>query len=148
MKADYAAAASALKAKGAKVALAAVDCTQERGLMTKANIEGFPTLKYYEGTKIAFEYDGGRSKDDLVRFGMDPKPQRQAKKVEEDAGSGFDWSSLPGGEDVRVLTEANFKESLGKLDGALVMFYAPCEFDSHNYISIILFNQVEMKNIP
>ncbi|CAG0921552.1 unnamed protein product [Notodromas monacha] len=128
MKSDYAAAAAALHAAGnKKTFLASVDCTQEQDLMKKANVQGFPTLKFYKGSELAFEYDGGRSKEDLLAFALDPKPQQRRPAVADQppANIGFDWASLPGGSEVLVLTKENFGDALQSVDAALVMFYAP-----------------------
>lgn len=47
--------------------LAAVDCTKNRKVAGKYEIKGYPTLKYFKDGKDS-EYEGGRSKEDLISF--------------------------------------------------------------------------------
>lgn len=37
-----------------------------------------------------------------------------------------DWEGLPGGDDVKVLTDSTIKGFIKSTPAALIMFYAPC----------------------
>jgi hypothetical protein len=73
MKAAYGHAASELKSFVPGSYLAAVDATKSPKLKDKYDIQGFPTMKYFENGNLKFEYMGGRSKDDFVNFMREPK---------------------------------------------------------------------------
>ena len=53
--------------------LAAVDATKAAGLQKRFEVKGFPTLKYFENGQFKFDYNGGRTKDDLVNFMRSPQ---------------------------------------------------------------------------
>ena len=48
--------------------LAAVDATKSPKLSQRFELRGFPTLKLFEQGKFKFDYEGARSKEDLVGF--------------------------------------------------------------------------------
>jgi protein disulfide-isomerase-like protein len=49
--------------------MVAVDCTEEKSTCDKFNVGGYPTLKYFSSsTDEGSDYEGGRSKGDLVKF--------------------------------------------------------------------------------
>jgi len=55
----------------------AVDCTAGAGaqaLCGRYEVTGYPTIKYFAKGKLAFDYAGGRKKDDFIEFMTDPKP--------------------------------------------------------------------------
>lgn len=62
---EYAKAAQQLA--GEPVALAKVDATENNGLAQKYEVQGFPTLKFFNGGK-ASEYNGGRTAGDIVSW--------------------------------------------------------------------------------
>lgn len=47
--------------------LAAVDCTVQVKTAAKYDITGYPTIKHFQDG-VAFEYTGGRSKEELIHF--------------------------------------------------------------------------------
>lgn len=52
--------------------LAAVDATRSKRLAEKFALKGFPTLKYFENGQFKFDYNGGRTKEDLINFMRNP----------------------------------------------------------------------------
>jgi protein disulfide-isomerase A6 len=55
-----------------KFKMGKLDATTEKSTGQKYKVEGFPTIKFFGGDKTAPEdYNGGRTKSDLVTFGMD-----------------------------------------------------------------------------
>lgn len=67
---QWAAAANDLEGRGIK--LGALDATVHKAMASKYKVEGFPTIKYFGADKSSPEdYSGGRTKSDIVTFGMD-----------------------------------------------------------------------------
>ncbi|CAF1081329.1 unnamed protein product [Adineta steineri] len=63
----YAAAAKQLADSGSDIKLATVDATVDQDLAQKYDVKGYPTIKFFsDGT--TFEYNGGRSQDDIVSW--------------------------------------------------------------------------------
>ncbi|KAK7940144.1 hypothetical protein WMY93_003470 [Mugilogobius chulae] len=69
---EWAAAASSVKdqTKG-KVKLGAVDATVHQGLASRYGIRGFPTIKIFRKGEQPEDYQGGRSRDDIINTAMD-----------------------------------------------------------------------------
>lgn len=69
---EWAAAATEIKeqAKG-KVKLAAVDATVNQMLASRYGIRGFPTIKIFQKGEDPIDYDGGRSKADIIARALD-----------------------------------------------------------------------------
>jgi len=122
MKPAYAAAAAAVKSLVPGAYLAAVDATQASALGKRFQLQGFPTLKYFERGQFRFDYSGQRTQDALVAFVREPKEAAPAAAASED-----DWSSHTGHEHVNMLTDQSFDEFVGAKSKVLVMFYAPCK---------------------
>ena len=115
MKPQYEDAANELHEKKPEAKLAAVDLTANKGLSSKLNVAGFPTLKYFENGEESYEVDY-RTKDDIVSFMMDPKePPPKPKEVAWDEEES----------EVVHLEEQSFYSTLKKRKHSLVMFYAP-----------------------
>lgn len=57
-------------ADSAKVAIVDVDCTDSanEGLCQKQGVQGYPTIKYYEGSDEGADYEGGRDEADIKKF--------------------------------------------------------------------------------
>lgn len=125
MKPSYMDAAEELATKNARSVLAAVDCTKEKSLAKKFDIEGFPTLKYFRKGVFFKEYRKSRTKEDLVDFMLfseDAEPAAaKAEKPEKPVEAA--WSDED--TDVFHLTENTFDEFIKTHSSALVMFYAP-----------------------
>ncbi|NP_001080305.1 protein disulfide isomerase family A member 6 S homeolog precursor [Xenopus laevis] len=69
---EWAAAATEVKEKtNGKVKLAAVDATVSQVLASRYGIRGFPTIKIFQKGEEPVDYDGGRTKPDIVARAVD-----------------------------------------------------------------------------
>ena len=96
-----------------KVTIAKVDADNHKELGKKFGVQGFPTLKWFDG-KIdkAQEYNSGRDLESLQKFVQEKsgvKPKTKAK--------------LPS--QIVMLDNQSFKEKVGKDQDVLVAFTAP-----------------------
>lgn len=96
-----------------KVTVAKVDADANRDLGKRFGIQGFPTLKWFDGTSDKpVDYSGGRDLESLSSFitektGIKPRaPQTEPSKVE-------------------MLNDASFKTTVGGDKDVLVAFTAP-----------------------
>uniref|UniRef100_A0A8R1Y528 Protein disulfide-isomerase n=1 Tax=Onchocerca volvulus TaxID=6282 RepID=A0A8R1Y528_ONCVO len=96
-------------AKKLKVPLAKVDATIETNLAKTYNIEGFPTLKFWQNGKDPVDYDGGRESDEIVKW------------ISEKT----DPTYKPPPSAVTKLTNEEFTEFITLHRLVLVKFYAP-----------------------
>eukprot|EP00795_Rhopilema_esculentum_P014183 gene14183-5188_t len=115
MKPAYEEAAEELQSQGASGVLAAVDCTKNSALRDKYEIKGFPTLKYFRNGESKVKYESGRTKENLVKFMLNP-----GKAIPPPA---TDWSEES--KHVVFLTSNTFDEFAKDKSDMLVMFYAP-----------------------
>ncbi|KAI9733311.1 MAG: hypothetical protein M1834_003395 [Cirrosporium novae-zelandiae] len=96
-----------------KVSIAKVDADANKDLGRRFGVQGFPTLKWFDGkSDTPEEYNGGRDLDSLMEFITDKtaiKPK--AKK------------GLPS--DVEMLSDQTFEEKIGGESHVLVAFTAP-----------------------
>ncbi|XP_078580818.1 uncharacterized protein LOC144864522 isoform X2 [Branchiostoma floridae x Branchiostoma japonicum] len=116
MKPAYQDAAEKLLKENPEAKLAAVDATKYAALGTKYEVRGYPTIKYFKNGEMAFQYNKGRTTDDIVAFMKDPKdtpPPPPEKEWSEEAS------------DVVHLTDATFATYTQENSPVLVMFYAP-----------------------
>ncbi|KFY66921.1 hypothetical protein V496_01859 [Pseudogymnoascus sp. VKM F-4515 (FW-2607)] len=96
-----------------KVSVAKVDADAEKSLGKRFGIQGFPTLKWFDGkSKDPQDYSGGRDLESLTKFITD-KTGIKPRKAKAPAS------------DVVFLTDANFKEAIGGDKAVLVAFTAP-----------------------
>ncbi|VDO24938.1 unnamed protein product [Onchocerca flexuosa] len=99
-------------AKKVKVPLAKVDATIETNLAKTCfsyNIEGFPTLKFWQNGEDPIDYDGGRESDEIVKW------------ISEKT----DPTYKPPPSVVTKLTKEEFTEFITLHQLVLVKFYAP-----------------------
>ncbi|KAM9355185.1 protein disulfide-isomerase A6 [Pholidichthys leucotaenia] len=69
---EWAAAATSVKEQtNGKVHLGAVDATVHQGLASRYGIRGFPTIKVFRKGEEPQDYQGGRSRDDIIAQAMD-----------------------------------------------------------------------------
>ncbi|KAF8852287.1 disulfide isomerase [Acephala macrosclerotiorum] len=96
-----------------KVSIAKVDADAEKTLGKRFGIQGFPTIKYFDGKSDKPEdYSGGRDIDSLTEFitkktGVKPKKAKAAPSQ------------------VEMLSDKSFKEQIGGDKDVLVAFTAP-----------------------
>lgn len=106
--------ATAFAAAGNKVSIANVDVDKHKDLGKRFGVQGFPTLKWFDGTPGAEpeDYNGGRDLESLTKFvteksGVKTKaPKKAASHVE-------------------MLTDTTFKQEIGGDKDVLVAFTAP-----------------------
>jgi protein disulfide-isomerase A6 len=89
-----------------KFKMGQVDATTEKSLAQKYGVQGFPTIKYFGQDKQAADYQGGRSKSDIVTFAMD--------KVE---------SSLPPPEVTELVSQQIWDDNCAAKSICLVAFF-------------------------
>lgn len=95
-----------------KVQIAKVDADAQKSLSNRFNIQGFPTLKWFDGkSKEPEDYSGGRDLDSLSDFIFQKTGVRTKKKA-----------SAP--QHVALLSDTNFKKTIGEKH-VLVAFTAP-----------------------
>lgn len=100
-------------AKNDKLTIAKVDADREKALGKRFGIQGFPTIKYFDGkSETPEDYNGGRDIESLTEFlkgkiGVGPR-----KKAPEPSK-------------VEMLTDTTFKEKIGSDKDVLVAFTAP-----------------------
>jgi protein disulfide-isomerase A6 len=96
-----------------KVAIAKVDADAEKSLGKRFGIQGFPTIKFFDGKSDKPEdYNGGRDLESLTEFitkktGIKPKKAKAAPSQ------------------VEMLNDKTFKEQIGGDKDVLVAFTAP-----------------------
>lgn len=96
-----------------KVQIAKVDADAHRSLGKRFGIQGFPTLKYFDGkSDTPSDYKSGRDLESLVSFIGDKTGAKPKKKLE-----------LPS--EVSVLNDKSFSEAIGGDKNVLVAFTAP-----------------------
>ena len=96
-----------------KVSIAKVDADAEKSLGTRFGIQGFPTLKWFDGKSDKPEdYNGGRDLESLTDFVVEKTGIRLKKKAVPPS-------------DVVMLNDTSFKSEIGGDKNALVAFTAP-----------------------
>jgi len=96
-----------------KITIAKVNADAEKSLGKRFGIQGFPTIKYFDGkSEEPEDYSGGRDIDSLTEF-LTKKTGVRPKKAK----------ALPS--QVEMLTDKSFKEQIGGDKDVLVAFTAP-----------------------
>ncbi|KAL2119360.1 hypothetical protein VTJ04DRAFT_6320 [Mycothermus thermophilus] len=96
-----------------KVQIAKVDADAERELGKKYGVQGFPTIKFFDGkSDKPIEYNGGRDFDSLANFITEKTGVRPRKKQAPPSH-------------VVILNDSNFKQQIGGDKHVLVAFTAP-----------------------
>lgn len=96
-----------------KITIAKVDADAERSLGTRFGIQGFPTIKYFDGKSDKPEdYNGGRDLESLTEF-INKKTGAKPRKVITPPSS------------IEHFTDKTFKETIGSDKDVLVAFTAP-----------------------
>ncbi|RYO94424.1 hypothetical protein DL762_000520 [Monosporascus cannonballus] len=95
------------------VQIAKVDADAEKELGKRFGIQGFPTLKWFDGkSDTPTDYNGGRDLESLTSFIAEKTGVKAKRKLE-----------MPS--QVEMLTDASFKEIVGSDKNVLVAFTAP-----------------------
>jgi protein disulfide-isomerase A6 len=95
-----------------KLVIGKVDADDHKDLGRKFGVQGFPTLKWFDGkSKDPEDYNGGRDIESLTKFitektGIKPKSAKVVSKV-------------------TMLTDRTFNETIGSEKNVLVAFTAP-----------------------
>lgn len=96
-----------------KVQIAKVDADAERELGKKYGVQGFPTLKWFDGkSTYPTDYSGGRDIDSLTEFITEKTGVRPRKKAATPSN-------------VVMLTDETFEKEVGGDKNILVAFTAP-----------------------
>lgn len=96
-----------------KVSISKVDADEHKSLGKRFGVQGFPTLKWFDGkSDVPEEYQGGRDLESLASFitektGIRPKLKKAAPSQ------------------VEILTDTTFKTKIGGEQHVLVAFTAP-----------------------
>ena len=96
-----------------KVSIAKVDADAEKDLGRRFGVQGFPTLKWFDGKSDTSEdYNGGRDLDSLSDFII----EKTGIKIK---------TKKPAPSAVEVLTDRTFKQEIGGDKDILIAFTAP-----------------------
>ncbi|KAH7419275.1 thioredoxin-like protein [Cadophora sp. MPI-SDFR-AT-0126] len=96
-----------------KISIAKVDADAEKSLGKRFGIQGFPTIKYFNGKdETPEDYNGGRDLESLTEF-ISKKTGIKAKKAKVAPSA------------VEMLNDKTFKEKIGADQDAIVAFTAP-----------------------
>jgi protein disulfide-isomerase A6 len=96
-----------------KVQIAKVDADAEKDLGHRFGVQGFPTLKFFDGkSKDPVDYNGGRDLDSLTAF-ITEKTGVRARKSQKPPSN------------VVMLTDESFGKTIGGDKDVLVAFTAP-----------------------
>jgi protein disulfide-isomerase A6 len=105
--------ASLFESASSKISIAKVDADAEKSLGKRFGIQGFPTLKWFDGKSDKPEdYNGGRDLESLINFITEKTGIKPKKK-----------GVMPSA--VEMLTDELFKEKVGGDQDVLVAFTAP-----------------------
>jgi protein disulfide-isomerase A6 len=100
-------------AKADKLTIAKIDADREKSLGTRFGIQGFPTIKFFDGkSDKPEEYNGGRDLESLTEFLTKKTGVRPKKKA-----------AAPS--QVEMLTDKTFNEQIGGDKDVIVAFTAP-----------------------
>lgn len=107
-----------------KVQIAKVDADAERSLGKRFGVQGFPTLKFFDGkSEKPEEYNSGRDLDSLSAFITDKTSVKPKKKLE-----------MPS--NVVMLNDKSFAETIGSDKNVLVAFTTP--WCGRKYLNLLI----------
>lgn len=105
--------AYSLESQKDKIQIAKVDADAEKALGKRFGVQGFPTLKFFDGkSDKPIDYNGGRDLESLQNF-ITEKTGVRAKKKQAPPSN------------VVYLTDSTFKKTIGGDKAVLVAFTAP-----------------------
>ena len=107
--------ATAFAKDGNKVSIANVDADAHKDLGKKFGVQGFPTIKWFDGKPGSEpeDYNGGRDLESLTKF-VSEKTGLKAKGLKKDKPT-----------DVVMLNDKTFRAEVGSEKDVLVAFTAP-----------------------
>lgn len=110
-----------------KVTIAKVDADENRSLGQRFGVQGFPTIKWFDGkSDKPEEYQGGRDIESLSAF-ITEKTGIKSRSAQKDASN------------VQFLNDASFKSTVGAGKDVLVAFTAPwCGRELLSTIGLVL----------
>merc|ERR1711862_700593 len=73
---DWDKAATALKEKGSKGAIAKVDCTVEKTTCSANEVRGYPTLKFFANGELVEKYAGKRTAEDIIEYVLEKSGEK------------------------------------------------------------------------
>ncbi|XP_028394344.1 protein disulfide-isomerase A5-like isoform X2 [Dendronephthya gigantea] len=121
MKPDYIAAAEQLSSEGSDIVLAAMDATKHLTTAKEHVTTGYPTIKFFRNGEEIEEYEGNRSKMDIIKY-VKTKDRDEDEDQEDKSDENEDkWQF----QIVQELTQDNFETTLAGVEHSLVMFFAP-----------------------
>lgn len=95
------------------VQIAKVDADAEKSLGKRFGVQGFPTLKFFDGkSEKPTDYNGGRDLESLTKFITEKTGVKAKRKLE-----------MPS--QVEMLSDATFKTTVGSDKNVFVAFTAP-----------------------
>jgi len=114
-----------------EINVGAVDCTTQRGLCSKFNVRGYPTIKLLKGVKY-WDYNSARTVDQFKAFATEGHKTAESKTIEiktvvaqpAEPKAVEEASGTASGKQVVVLTTESFDTNVASGDW-LVEFYAP-----------------------
>lgn len=106
--------AAAFAHAGDKVSIAKVDADEHKSLGKRFGVQGFPTLKWFDGKEGSKpeDYNGGRDLDSLTKFVTEKTGIKLKSK-----------KAVPSA--VQILTDKSFEKEVGGDKDVLVAFTAP-----------------------
>ena len=105
--------AQVFESSNSKVQIAKVDADAEKSLGKRFGVQGFPTLKWFDGkSDTPSDYKGGRDLDSLSAFITEKTGVKSKKKAAPQSN-------------VVMLTDSTFESEIGSDKNVLVAFTAP-----------------------
>src|SRR5277367_1387837 len=130
--------ASNFEAFNNKVNIAKVDADAQKSLGKRFGVQGFPTLKWFDGKSDKPEdYSGGRDLESLTAFITEKTGAKPKKKAAAPSA-------------VEMLTDKTFKEQIGGDKDVLVAFTAPwCgrKYSQHSLSSVVRLTSKDCKSL-
>jgi protein disulfide-isomerase-like protein len=104
-----------------------VDCTKSQSVCKEYEIQGYPTIKYFNFGKFISDYESERTEEAFTEFMINPEEQLKKVKTPPPPTDPIEFwkDSAPGYENVHMLKSSTFDSIVGSSHKALVMFYAP-----------------------
>lgn len=119
LKPEFAGAATKLKGKAVLVGMN-LDKPEAMLLREEYNITGYPTVLYFEGGKLVYDYLGERDEEAIINWMKNPQPPPEKESEPE---KNTNWSTDL--TNIVHLTQNDFQSFMLSNPSVLVAFYAP-----------------------